>query len=85
MSTKHNIRADVKRDILRKVKEGGVSVRDAAEEAGVSDATIYNWLGKGAQGSPTWNDVRRLKKEKEELLHIIGDLTVQLSQSKKKS
>jgi transposase-like protein len=49
----HRVPQDVKADILRRVKEEGVSVPQAAKDAGVSDATIYTWLGTGAAGAPS--------------------------------
>ena len=41
MSKKHHrIAADVKADILRRVKEEGVSVAQAAQDHGISEGTI---------------------------------------------
>ena len=44
----HRIAADVKADILRRVKEEGVSVAQAAKDHGISEGTIYGWMVKGA-------------------------------------
>jgi len=49
----HRVAADVKADILRRIKEGGVSVAQAAQEHGLHETTIYDWLSKGADGAPT--------------------------------
>jgi transposase-like protein len=81
----HRVPQDVKADILRRVKEEGVSVPQAAKDAGVSDATIYTWLGTGAAGVPSWSEFSRLQKQNKELFEVIGELTVQLSAAKKKN
>lgn len=81
----HRVSADVKADILKRVKEGGIPVSQVAEEHGISTATIYSWLGSGASAAPTWSEFSRLKREKDELLRIVGDLTVKMSASQKKS
>jgi transposase-like protein len=45
MSKKHHrIAADVKADILRRVKEEGVSVAQAAKDHGISEGTLYGWM-----------------------------------------
>ena len=47
----HRIAADVKADILRRVKEEGISVAQAAKDHGISEGTIYGWMVKGATGA----------------------------------
>jgi transposase-like protein len=86
MSKKHHkISPEVKTDIIRRVKEEGVSVSQAAKDHGVADRTIYAWLGKGAQGTPSWAEFSRLQKQNKELFEVVGELTVKLSQAQKKS
>jgi len=70
--TGHRVAADVKADILRRVKEGGVSVAQAAQEHGLHETTIDDWLSRGADGAPTLGELVRIKKEKEELLRLVG-------------
>ena len=45
----HRIAADVKADILRRVKEEGISVAQAAKDHGISEGTIYGWMVKGVK------------------------------------
>lgn len=85
MSKKHRIAPEVKADILRRVKEEGISVAQAAKDHGVSEATIYGWIGTGASGAPSWSEVARLQKQNKELFEVIGELTVKLSSAQKKS
>ena len=81
----YKIAPEVKQDILKRVKEQGISVAQAAKEHGIHESTIYNWLGTGAQGTPSWSEFSRLRKERDELLRLVGELTVKLSGTQKKS
>lgn len=85
MAKKHKIPVEVKQDILKRIKEEGVPVAQAAKEHGVSEASIYTWLGSKAKGSPSWSEFSKLQKQNKELLEIIGELTVRLSVSQKKN
>ena len=81
----YRVAPEVKADILKRIKDDGVTVAEAAEQHGLSEKTIYNWLSKGAGGQPTWREFNKLKKEKEQLLSLIGELTIKLSTTPKKS
>ena len=81
----YRVAPEVKADILKRVKEDGVSVAEAAKEHGLSESTIYTWLGTGAAGSPSWAEYAKLKRERDELLRVVGELTVKLSTAQKKS
>ena len=81
----HRVAPEVKTDILRRIKEDGVPVAKVAEEHGVSTVTIYTWLGTSAKAAPTWAEFAKLKRESDEYLRLIGDLTVKLSTAQKKS
>lgn len=81
----YRIAPEVKADILKRIKEDGVSVATAATEHGVHETTIYGWLGTGASGTPSWSEFAKLKKERDELLRLVGELTVRLSTAQKKN
>jgi transposase-like protein len=81
----YRVPREIKADIIRRVKEEGVSVAQAAKDHGVHETTIYGWLGAGAVGAPSWSDVTRLQKQNKELFEVVGELTVQLSAAKKKN
>jgi len=86
MSTKsHKISPEVKQDILRRIKEGGVPVAQAAKEHGIHHTTIYNWLGVGTQSAPSWSEFAKVQKQNKELLGLVGELTLRLSVSQKKN
>jgi putative transposase len=83
MGTFKAIPKEIKEQILKRIKEDGVSVADASREHGVSTKTIYNWMrNKGVQ-STSILEISRLKRENKELLEIIGKLTHDLKRSKK--
>lgn len=81
---KHRIAPDVKKEIITKVKVGDVTVAEAVKQYGVSDASIYTWLGKSANG-PTRADVAKLKRENKALLELVGEMTLKLSGAQKKN
>lgn len=84
--TKHQrIAPDLKEQIITRIRTEGVTVKQAAADHGLSDRTIYQWLQRGADGGPTTSEVVRLRKERDELLLLIGELTVKLSATQKKS
>lgn len=85
MSTKYKVSHEVKVDILKRVKEGGVSVQQAAADHGIGESTIYAWLGTGIKTTPSWAEFAKLERQNKELTSLIGELTVRLSVSQKKN
>lgn len=81
---KAKVSKEVKQQILKRIKEEGVSVAQAAEEHGLSTQTIYGWIAKGVTAPPSVIEVSRLKREVQTLHEIIGRLTVKLSLAEKK-
>lgn len=81
----YRIAPEVKEQILKRIKDEGVPVSQAAKDHGVSEATIYTWLTKGASSHPSWVEVAKLKKDNQMLLAMVGELTVKLSLSQKKN
>lgn len=85
MKKNYRVAPEVKQEILGKIKDQGLTVKQAVDQYGVSDNTIYGWLSKGAKGMPTWGEVNRLKRDREQLLALVGELTIKLSSAQKKS
>jgi transposase-like protein len=75
---------EIKQQILKRIKEEGVSVPQAAADHGLAAKTIYNWIAKGVTAPPSVLEVSRLKREVQTLHEIIGRLTVKLSLAEKK-
>lgn len=85
MKKLYRIAPDVREQILKRIKEEGIPVAQAAKEHGVHEATVYNWLGKGLKEAPTIGELVRVKRQNQELLAIVGELTLKMSQSQKKN
>lgn len=83
MGTFKVIAKEIKEEILKRIKEDGVSVKDAAAEHGISTKAIYNWMRSKGMASANILEISRLKRENKELLEIIGRLTHDLKRSKK--
>lgn len=79
----YRVAKEVKDQILKRVKDEGVSVPQAAADHGISEKTIYKWLTKGVSGTPSWAEYAKLKKENKGLLELVGSLTMKLSVSQK--
>jgi len=78
----------LKQKILNSIEKDGISVPTASREYWVSTVSIYAWLRKEVE-SNGWNsanlwEIRRLRKDKDDLLLIIWELTAELNLSKKK-
>lgn len=80
----YRISTEIKDEIIKKIKHEGLSVMDAAKQYGISDKTIYNWLGTKARGTVSILEHNKVKKENEQLKQIIGDLTIKMSMDAKK-
>ena len=72
-----------KREITGRVKEKGERVADLAKEYGVVPKTIYNHLSRSGQNSGTLLELSKLKREKDALLQIVGQLIVDQKLGKK--
>ena len=84
MKKQFKISKEIKEQILKRIKDEGVSVSKAAEEHGIHTSTIYAWLSKGIKAQPSFKEYLKLQKEKKELLALVGELTIKLSQTQKK-
>jgi transposase-like protein len=82
--TQHRITPDVKEQIINRVKQGGVSIKQIAEEHGITDSAIYKWLGKSIDGSASILELTKLRRENDELLRLVGLMTLKLSEAQKK-
>ena len=83
--TNKYVSADVKKQIMERLKNDGVPVAQLATEHGISNRTIYGWLSKGATSAPTWLELNKLKRENQALKELIGRITYEMSVAQKKS
>lgn len=82
MSGFKQIPQEIKDQVLTRVKEG-VPVSQLSAEHGISVKTIYTWIAKSSVQNPGVLQISRLKREKEDLLKIIGELTLKLRRGEK--
>lgn len=95
MKSKQNgrIKPELKEKILESIKNDWLSVSQASNEYKVSTNTIHYWLRQELQTNSSWEkinssslkEIRRLKKDKEDLLIIIWALSVEVEKLKKKN
>jgi len=78
------IAKEIKDEIINKLKHEGLSVADLATRYGISNRTIYAWLGTKAKGVVGLLEYNKLRKENEQLKQIIDDLTIKMSVEAKK-
>lgn len=79
------VSADVKQQILDRVKNEGIPIAQLASEHGLSNRTIYGWLSKGVKGQPSWMELAKLKKENRALKELLGRVMYEQELSQKKN
>ncbi|MFH1967174.1 MAG: transposase [Patescibacteria group bacterium] len=83
MSGYKRIPKEIKDEILSRIKQGQ-KVPQLASEYGVSDKSIYNWLSQGIQAEISTLEFGRLQRERDDLLRLVGNLTLEVEKRKKK-
>lgn len=76
-----------KAEVVNRIKNNGESVKDIASQYGIKAELIYKWISaryKEPSGNNLVLENSRLKRQNEELLRMIGKLTVDLEQNKKR-
>jgi len=79
------VSADVKQQILDRIKNEGIPIAQLSSEHGLSSRTIYGWLSKGVKGQPTWMELAKLKKENRALKELLGRVMYEQEASQKKN
>jgi transposase len=78
-----SIKKHLKNEILEKIKNEGLAVKEASELYNVHIRTIYGWLNKELDQGVSILKFNKLKKENGDLYKIIGKLTVALKKEGK--
>jgi transposase-like protein len=78
----NNIPKDVKEYVLKRVKQDGKSVAEAAKEHGVGKTAIYKWLREETGGSDPL--VYKLQKENQLLKQLVAELSLKIRESEKR-
>jgi hypothetical protein len=74
-----------KQEIIARVKKNGETVSDLAKEYGVHSKTIYQLLARQVNQPNLILEIAKLRKEKEALLSIIGELVAEKKSAYKKT
>lgn len=74
---------EIKEEVLNKIKEGQKAPQLAAQY-GISAKTIYGWLARTVTPEVSLIKFNQLKRENEELKRIIGMITLDLENEKKR-
>ena len=72
-----------KKEITVRIKEKGERVADLAKEYGVNPRNIYDFLSKTGESNGTLLELAKLRREKDALLQIVGQLMVEQRLGKK--
>lgn len=75
--------------IIEEIKTSGKSVNQIATENGLNPKTVYTWVRKASNGSGSSQNAlilenKKLKKEKQELIQLIGRLSIDVDKLNKK-
>jgi transposase-like protein len=81
---RQKISPEVKEQIINRIKNDGVPVTQAAKDHGISEGTIYAWIAKRVEGQPTLAENIKLRRENSQLLQLVGEVTLRLSETQKK-
>lgn len=81
---RQKIAPELKEQIINRIKNDGITVVQAAKDHGISEGTIYTWLSRKVEGQPTLAEIVRLKRENAQLLQLVGEMTLKLSETQKK-
>lgn len=85
MTTGKQIDPSVKTEIIEQIKHNGMRVVDASEHYSVSTKSIYRWLREGVVDNEKnlVLELRRVRKENEQLYRLLGRATAELQRPKK--
>lgn len=77
------ISKEIKDEVLVKVRQGQ-KVPQLAVDYGISAQTVYAWLQKGVEGGTSALELGKIKRERDDLLKLVGALTLEVEKRKKK-
>ena len=81
---KHRTAPEVKEQIINRIKNDGITVVQAATGHDICAATRYGCITKKTEGQPTISEVVKLKRQNTELMRLVGEMTLKLSEAQKK-
>lgn len=83
MSQGKRVPAEIKEQILHRIRTEGISAAQAAKDHGISAPTIYTWLSKAVDVPANILQINKLRRENEELKRLLGQTLLMQERSKK--
>lgn len=77
------ITAEIKREIIAKIKSGAKAT-DIADQYAVARKTVYGWLGGDARSHVSFKEYQRVRKERDGLRALVGELLLKQMSGEKK-
>jgi len=77
------IAPEIKVEVLKKIRDEGLTAKDVGAQYGVHVKTIYGWLSEQAHAGNPVAEIARLKKENQGLTALIGALTIAVEKQKR--
>lgn len=81
---KQRVAPEIKEQILGRIKNDGLTIKQAAIDHGIPESTIGTWIARRVDGHPSLGDIIKLKRENDQLKMLIGEITLKLSETQKK-
>lgn len=81
---KHRVAPEVKEQIINRIKNDGVTIKQVATDHGIPESTIATWIARKVEGQPTLGELIKIKRENDQLKLLIGEITLKLSETQKK-
>jgi transposase-like protein len=83
MGTRSRIPAEVREQILNRIRTEGVSAAQAAKDHGISPVTVYAWLRRSTVMPSNILQLNKLRRENEELKRLLGQAMLMNERGKK--
>lgn len=76
---------DIKEAVLKDIKDNGMIAAEAARKHQIHPRLVYSWLASSSSKSSggLQYEVNKLKRQNQELLALVGQLTLELKSFKK--
>lgn len=81
---KNRLAPEIKEQILGRIKNDGLTIKQASIDHGIPESTIATWLARRVEGQPSLGDIIKLKRENDQLKLLLGEITLKLSETQKK-
>lgn len=81
---KHRVAPEVKEQILSRIKNDGLTIKQASTDHGIPESTIHTWIARKTDGQPSLGEIIKLKRENDQLKILLGEITLKLSETQKK-